>query len=578
MSTNQTANQRSRSPELQDIQPPPLDHAFVYEPLDPDVDCIRVVDLTPEMTDSDSPVSCSLRHVTFGQKPMYEALSYTWGNDGPRMKILINDKDFFVGEPLYRALRCVRARKEVISLWVDAICINQDDVEERNRQVRIMPHIYTRAKTVLVWLNIHESEGSSGAWNRLVARGHASESKWLTDSEDDFFNEICSNSYWDRVWIIQELGKARVIRILFAHLDLAWTSFIGGLAGRHIEGDPGPLRMDRQIKSKYNGGHTLQYLLKVHQRARCKDPRDKIYGFVGLATDCYAFPIDYQRSLLQVWMDTIVFASQNDMVANIALFGQLVKNLLEDSGERIATVKAVHRAYSQRPRSSFPAIIDDSDKGVVKIPIRHRRLITYVGPTLGDMVSTLAETDRWTSKVREVFHNDIDSVNEENDRFVQAIEELDGEKLARLIFRHAGCKWVDDDWGILWTRVPISKHQHQGLRLVQFEEPIEQGGKLSRMGIASPNVKENDFICTVPYLAKKVLVRREKQAYQEKDVIQVIGTALLSDTVIRQNQVEEVDLTDNDVVANSQGWGRQLLVDAETAYVLFNTDEEKSTG
>lgn len=86
-------------------------------------------------------------------------------------------------------------------------------------------------------------------------------------------------------------------------MEVAWDAFIQKITflfhGEH-NGRERPLDVERQLKEEYHRGHTLRKLLENHQNAVCKDPRDKIYGFVGLAADARGFPMDYQKSLLEV--------------------------------------------------------------------------------------------------------------------------------------------------------------------------------------------------------------------------------------------------------------------------------------
>jgi hypothetical protein len=96
-------------------------------------------------------VRCKLSHVTFGEKPQYEALSYTWGDPNDLEDIIINGLKIKVRANLYSALRHLRT-KEPRVLWADAICIDQGNFQERTYQVGLMDYIYTRASCVLVWL------------------------------------------------------------------------------------------------------------------------------------------------------------------------------------------------------------------------------------------------------------------------------------------------------------------------------------------------------------------------------------------------------------------------------------------
>ena len=159
-------------PLIDDALPVELTSAspFVYSPLDQSVDSIRLLILEPAQ-DTNALICCRLQHVTFTQKPKYEALSYSWGNENVRCNLSINGKDLEVGQNLFDALGHLRDPLKARTLWVDAICINQSDTPEKNHQIGIMPLIYMRAKTVLVWLGVPE-DGTDQLWNgnRLLRR------------------------------------------------------------------------------------------------------------------------------------------------------------------------------------------------------------------------------------------------------------------------------------------------------------------------------------------------------------------------------------------------------------------------
>jgi hypothetical protein len=112
-----------------------------------------------------SRICIDLRHASIEDPPMYEALSYTWGDpkgpwseipDSWRVKysynIEINGQKMKIGFNLKSALRRIRDRTEFKRLWVDAICINQNNQNERSEQVKEMARIYRQAARVLCWL------------------------------------------------------------------------------------------------------------------------------------------------------------------------------------------------------------------------------------------------------------------------------------------------------------------------------------------------------------------------------------------------------------------------------------------
>ena len=91
-------------------------------------------------------------------RPGYEALSYTWGDPLDTRTVMLKDQPFQVTKNLEAALRNLRHRlihgtkSNDRVLWIDAICINQTDIQERNVQVRRMLDIYKSATRVVIWL------------------------------------------------------------------------------------------------------------------------------------------------------------------------------------------------------------------------------------------------------------------------------------------------------------------------------------------------------------------------------------------------------------------------------------------
>lgn len=90
----------------------------------------------------------------------FEALSYTWGDPEKTHTIICNGKAFGVTTNLFEALSYLRNPSSARTLWVDALCINQDDTDERNEQVRHMLTIYQSAVRVVVWLGLPLLGGS----------------------------------------------------------------------------------------------------------------------------------------------------------------------------------------------------------------------------------------------------------------------------------------------------------------------------------------------------------------------------------------------------------------------------------
>jgi hypothetical protein len=124
---------------------------FQYQALKQNVDCTRFVKIEPEENDKE-PIVCTLVHIAFGERPKFQALSYMWGDEHAKESIILDGCEFAVRKNLRDALGHLRKRARDTLFWIDALCINQRDMEERNTQLRMMSQIYFRASTVVIWL------------------------------------------------------------------------------------------------------------------------------------------------------------------------------------------------------------------------------------------------------------------------------------------------------------------------------------------------------------------------------------------------------------------------------------------
>jgi hypothetical protein len=126
---------------------------YRYRPLKHD-DSIRILVLHPSVNSSD-PVTCTIQHARLSDTSLeYEALSYTWGGSTRTQTISFSSgrRELLVGENCRDALWRLRLGDRDRVLWIDAICINQENLAERTRQVRIMDVVYRRAFNVVVFL------------------------------------------------------------------------------------------------------------------------------------------------------------------------------------------------------------------------------------------------------------------------------------------------------------------------------------------------------------------------------------------------------------------------------------------
>lgn len=236
----------------------------LYRPLDTTKSEIRLLRILSD--DSDTCVRCALETVCLTDNPSFCALSYVWGDPSVTADILIASEDtggleerMAVTTNLELALRFVPpqwasagnhgADLSAFRLWVDAICINQKDVREREAQVQIMGSIYQSAEFVMSWLGPDDlnpgfisitsilSEVDGPDFHRLEwLRKYPSLGKKI-DGEDELsvdslpqawksIRDILTLPYWKRIWIFQEVALAKDITLVTKNGHLRWQELV----------------------------------------------------------------------------------------------------------------------------------------------------------------------------------------------------------------------------------------------------------------------------------------------------------------------------------------------------------------
>lgn len=198
-----------------------------------------------------NPGICDLTQDTWQREDIkYEALSYAWGDGRIERPIQLNGQSFLVTATLHSALSYLRYQDELRALWVDAICINQESIQERNHQVQFMGQIYRNSKRVVVWLGESDDDSDDAVffinslYDVLGFRISWTAMKWLKNPtvtsylEPPFMHlwqSVCrllQPQWWKRAWIVQELinGREVIFQIGSKNLDLepmaVFVSFI----------------------------------------------------------------------------------------------------------------------------------------------------------------------------------------------------------------------------------------------------------------------------------------------------------------------------------------------------------------
>lgn len=251
--------------------------------------------------------------------PAYEALSYVWGSDDRQEKFIVVDTDatsgkdhnsiMMIGQNLSSALRHLRSNSASRKLWVDAICIDQSDITERNNQVLRMADIYRLAERVIIWLGA-AADDSAHALSTvdflgnqlefsidhfLIKHPDAVHSDWYMPDTPLIYDErtlkalekFFLRAWFERLWVVQEAGLSNHRAIVQCGNDvISWGSFrraITLLDEKQLPSDI--LRQRLGGLSLFTGETTwsTKRLLAIARQKECSDVRDKLYGILSIS-------------------------------------------------------------------------------------------------------------------------------------------------------------------------------------------------------------------------------------------------------------------------------------------------------
>jgi hypothetical protein len=290
---------------------------------------IRLIRLDHKESDDD--ISASLETWYIESAPPYNAISYAWGEPSGRHAITINGFRLLVHKNCFHALRQTRLHHPDDYAWLDAICINQLDLEEKSAQVAMMGAIYANAVLVLACIGpsdafirtAHELYGTAifqdtGDWDEPEGEGtfEADMStlsfKWHTknhagidvffprdDEDQNLITRLCSEwnglagrQYFRRAWIVQEVSGGRKRAMMLAGEDIMEWARVTALGLRlsritqNVITGADVQKLDNQLwwlsQLIYDKNRYLTTFLDHMRFLKCQDIRDRIFSIVSL--------------------------------------------------------------------------------------------------------------------------------------------------------------------------------------------------------------------------------------------------------------------------------------------------------
>ena len=319
--------------------------------------CFRLLRLPSIAWHEHTDVSLEMQCFPLDNHPKYNALSYCWGTKPRSQPIVCNGGNLLITPTLTATLKALAATEqssEIAWIWIDQICINQDDLDERAQQVSLMRDIYRNAERTLIYLGRelpglatatgildrfwrlsrdYRTDGADSSGSQAVTITiQQYESAGLPDETDpvwETLEELLLRPWFGRAWIIQEVAlSSRPPRLLCGAVELSWEKLVEAAVWLSAACyDYTPLSMSdsadliwraissivlhHELRQRQHRLWELRALLEYTGSSSSTDPRDKVYSLLGLAAEAAAadvampaaLVVSYSKSIRDVFRD-----------------------------------------------------------------------------------------------------------------------------------------------------------------------------------------------------------------------------------------------------------------------------------
>ncbi|KAH6985548.1 heterokaryon incompatibility protein-domain-containing protein [Ilyonectria destructans] len=283
-------------------------------------DSIRLLELT--RPGPDDPIQGRLFQSRLDDAPEYSALSYVWGDASPSDPMLqVNNSQLRIRKSLFQALEQLLSHVTAMVVWIDQICIDQENDVEREQQVKFMSRIFIQAQRVICWLGLHENDSDyafdllhtlapntadpkdSTDWekatNKLWTAGFLNDLSDLFDpTKVPFFvvAALANRPWFSRLWIVQEVALASELEFRCGGSTIRGTTFFTAMqALSSIVHDPPmpwllkPFRHSirlGQLRAQVKAGMpcSFPHLAQTLSTWGCKRSHDRLNALFGLVS------------------------------------------------------------------------------------------------------------------------------------------------------------------------------------------------------------------------------------------------------------------------------------------------------
>jgi hypothetical protein len=295
---------------------------FIHDPLLSNSSSIRLLRLLAGT--EDETLCGEIEHFEISRAPEYRAVSYVWGPPVFSCDLIISGKILRLTKSISYALHKLRDPQQAVWLWADSICINQKNIEERGHQVKLMKDVYRNASDVAFCLGMDIHGDAKKAVEVLTKTERAPETARLRETlGQDNWNKLYalfSHEWFRRVWVFQEAVLAPSGFLLWGNERISWNL----LQENYVKLQNNISRITppecsqaimllyemfqaRKARLAAEPWYSVVVLADVMRSASCTDPRDRVYGMLGLDVtseeNLSSIEPDYTKSVESVYLD-----------------------------------------------------------------------------------------------------------------------------------------------------------------------------------------------------------------------------------------------------------------------------------
>lgn len=192
----------------------------------------------------DEPIKCRLLSLLLPTHVHFEALSYSCSSSEFMDTIEVDEKHLKVDHDLYTALRYLRLESRRRIMWIDTICINQANAQERSDQLSHLKGIHSSARGVAIWLgdasdsidklfSIINTASEAVLSNKEVQNDLSSSS--LDEEMENSLIELFNRPWWTEIWGLQAFGFARHCTLICGHNRIPWGIFFKFISSQNTD-------------------------------------------------------------------------------------------------------------------------------------------------------------------------------------------------------------------------------------------------------------------------------------------------------------------------------------------------------